>query len=191
MSEYAALTACLPRAIALRPAGTMRVPLDGENVTGVFVVQDLTSVPTFCLHLKTHPSVAGTVCSECGLVLSHVNGGVEAGPPVCNREECAQEPDAITTASAHAWLVQTVGLTDQSPEVMKQALSIFQCVYAQHVGVTGTKARALALVSILYTSRRLYGNNARNELFLIEKLKVPTRIAVGGAESVSPHRLPP
>lgn len=43
-------------------------------------------------------------------------------------------------------------------------------------GMTGTRARALVLVSLLYSTRLLHGTNPENEQYLLERLAVPTRV---------------
>lgn len=60
-------------------------------------------------------------------------------------------------------------------EVLDGAYTVFEQVFVQHP-LTGTKARALALVSLLWASRRLHGNNSCNEKYLLSALQTPTRL---------------
>jgi hypothetical protein len=48
-------------------------------------------------------------------------------------------------------------------------------VYEQQGPISGCKARAVILVSLLYSNRLLYGNNKANEEYLIQRLNIPTR----------------
>ena len=68
-----------------------------------------------------------------------------------------------------------VRIVGQPAEVMLNAWQIFQRVY-RHGCVSGTKARALVLVSLLYSSRLLHGSNRENEAYLLKQLVTPTRI---------------
>jgi hypothetical protein len=53
---------------------------------------------------------------------------------------------------------------------------IFQKVFHATGSVTGSKARALVLVSLLYASGLLHGSNGANEEYLLKTLHTPTRI---------------
>jgi hypothetical protein len=76
----------------------------------------------------------------------------------------------------------------QPEEVLQNARNIFQRAYAQHGPLSGNKAKALVLVSLLYSNRLLHGANApggqrrwlpatkNNEEYLLRHLSIPTRI---------------
>ena len=83
-------------------------------------------------------------------------------------------------------------MQDQPREVIDRAFDIFQHAYLIQP-ITGNKARALILVSLLYTNRLMHGNNKRNEEHLIGQLQIPTRIMNRAFTSLASviHTLPP
>lgn len=129
--------------------------------------------------------------------VSHVNAVAEMSgcrPPVCVRstEHSSERSDSTasgTQACHNEWqrqgriffilppsLRHIVDIHDQPVEVLQHAYGIFRRVYDHHGPVTGGKARALILVSLLYSGRLLHGNNKTNEEYLIRQLNIPTRI---------------
>lgn len=78
-------------------------------------------------------------------------------------------------ASMQEWQIHTRCIQDQPKEVMDAAADAFGRAYDQQP-VTGTKARALALVSLLWATRRLHGSNRCNEHHLLTRLHTPTRL---------------
>ena len=76
------------------------------------------------------------------------------------------------------WKNHIVRVTDQPQEVLQQAWHIFKQVYDLNGSVSGVKARALVLVSLLYSSRLLHGSNRTNEEYLLRVLATPFRACV-------------
>jgi hypothetical protein len=66
-------------------------------------------------------------------------------------------------------------VSNQPNEVMLSAYHTFQLVHQQQGPVSGCKACAVILVSLLYSNRLLYGNNTPNEKYLIQQFNIPTR----------------
>ena len=58
---------------------------------------------------------------------------------------------------------------DQPQEVVTGAYEAFRGAYHRHP-LTGPRARALALVALLWASRRLHGTNETNERYLLSQL---------------------
>ena len=73
------------------------------------------------------------------------------------------------------WQNHITQVTDQPQEVMQHAWHIFKQVYDLNGSVSGVKARALVLVSLLYSSRLLHGSNRTNEEYLLRVLATPFR----------------
>lgn len=144
----------------------------------------------FCLHSTTVPSLAGVLCVDCGVVTAAVIG--DAGPGYHGRgHRPVPRPLAPTTAATQTpsreWelhvrrvdgvssrLVERRGSTNQPPEVVHNAKEIFIRVCQTRGAVTGDKARALVLVSLLYSSRLLHGANPRNEDRAADPWRQPT-----------------
>jgi hypothetical protein len=122
--------------------------------------------PAFCLHDRTAPSAAGPVCGDCGEVLDPAAGvprDQQTQPNVLIQREAADadapaaEADAGgPTAAAAAlascrpeWEAHIARVHDQPLEVVRAAFGIFAKVFHHQGAVSGTKARALVLVSLL------------------------------------------
>lgn len=73
------------------------------------------------------------------------------------------------------WQSHIAHIEHQPREVLDRAYDIFRRSYEMQP-MSGNKARALILVSLLYISRLLHGNNVRNEEYLLSQLRIPTRI---------------
>ena len=138
-------------------------------------------VPLFCLHVTCCPTVAGMVCSDCGTVMSNVNAGAESVHAAVSLK--IPEPSSTIVTGAEAvpaarqeWDTHTRALQDQPSEVLQNAWVIFQRVYSVGGAVSGVKARALVLVSLLYSSRLLHGANSCNEESSLKRLATPSRI---------------
>ena len=139
----------------------------------------------FCLHGFTSSTVAGTVCNECGVVVSQIHTSVDASycrPPVCksapSTEPSRMDGNGSPTDLAvcfQEWKRHTADISNQPNEVMHSAYHTFQLVHQQQGPVSGCKARAVILVSLLYSNRLLYGNNTPNEKYLIQRFNIPTR----------------
>lgn len=158
------------------------------------VPDTVTAAPApFCLHTHTTLSAAGSMCRDCGVVglaaesMCHRAGSVPDG---ANRRQpvvdVLVDKDGQLSAAALAgpssppsslqeWLLHVQCLQDQPQEVLERAYDIFRRVYDQQP-IVGNKARALILVSLLYSSRLLYGNNRRNEEYLLCKLGISSRV---------------
>lgn len=142
----------------------------------------------FCLHTRTMACAAGNMCCDCGMVVGPENVaapavltlGAETGSrraPVTDGLVVTVDRTAVPVDDCTAeWNLHTQRLRDQHPEVMASAFDAFRRVYVeQDHGLTGNKARAVALVALLWATRRVYGNSAVNERYLIQELEVPTR----------------
>ena len=70
----------------------------------------------------------------------------------------------------------TKNVQHQPVEVMQHAWELFQQTYGQHGAVSGCKSKALALVSLLYSSRLLHGAHKANEEYLLKQLATSTRV---------------
>lgn len=89
------------------------------------------------------------------------------------KKEPASASVIPSDACSQEWHIHIAPLRDQPKEVLDGAYTVFEQVFQQHP-LTGTKARALALVSLLWASRRLHGNNSCNEKYLLSVLQTPT-----------------
>jgi hypothetical protein len=139
--------------------------------------------PSFCLHLQTEPSVAGTICHHCGVVVASVNNpGEGRGPVSVKMPAPIHDPlgDVIPDSeqARTEWDHHTTGIIHQPLEVMQHAWVIFQQVFGSNGSVSGVKAKALVLVSLLYSSRLLHGSNKGNEEYLLKCLQ--TRVVSRG-----------
>ena len=86
-------------------------------------------------------------------------------------------PAAAACPAEAEWRQHTGRLLDQAAEVLKSARLLFCEVYMRGRPVTGMKARALALVCLLYSLRKFRDDgNGRNEAYLLQTLAVPTRL---------------
>lgn len=145
--------------------------------------------PQFCLHGRTTATVAGTMCCDCGVIVNQVHANVDVShsrPPVCDLSSAGETLlsevgiDGTATADAAAclqeWRRHIGVIQDQPSEVVHNAFRIFRLVYEQQGPISGCKARAIILVSLLYSNRLLYGNNKSNEEYLLRKLCIPTRV---------------
>ena len=126
------------------------------------------------------------MCRDCGIVVGPESVappallamGAETGsrrPPVTEGMELTAKAVLPPDACLQEWQVHLRNVHDQPKEVVDSAFSVFQQAYAQQP-VTGTKARALVLVSLLWASRRLHGDNQTNERYLLAQLNTPTRL---------------
>lgn len=130
-------------------------PADGANrrqpVVDVFVHDDGVVSSSVAVPARPHPSRGAhhgtTMTNDMQLVL-----------------HCEQE-----------WQAHVAHIKDQPREVLDRAFDIFRRAYEVQP-MSGNKARALILVSLLYTSRLLHGNNLRNEEYLLCHLHIPTRV---------------
>ena len=116
---------------------------------------------------------------ECGLVVASVNHPVEGRGPVSVKPVLRIHPNTGGDESEHArmeWDRHTKGIIHQPTEVMHHAWLIFQQVFQTQGCVSGVKARALVLVSLLYSGRLLHGSNRGNEEYLLKSLQTPTRV---------------
>ena len=139
----------------------------------------------FCLHGFTSSTVAGTVCNDCGVVVNQIHASVDASyarPPVCKSAPATEPgggPDGVSATNVatcvQEWKRHTADINNQPNEVMHSAYHTFQLVHQQQGPVSGCKARAVILVSLLYSNRLLYGNNTPNEKYLIQRFNIPTR----------------
>jgi hypothetical protein len=143
----------------------------------------------FCVHGHTSATVAGTMCNDCGIVLNHVHAMVDLAhsrPPVCDTSSVGDAMllevgiDGTCTVDAAAclqeWRRHINVIQNQPNEVVHNAYRIFRLVYEQQGPISGSKARAIMLVSLLYSNRLLYGNNKANEEYLLRTFGVPTRM---------------
>lgn len=90
--------------------------------------------------------------------------------------------DAAADATCRAeWDNHVANLRDQAQEVLQNAYRIFARVHRTHRGaaLTGARARALVLVALLYSSRRLYGSDRANEEVLLRHFPTPQRLVNG------------
>lgn len=186
------LRACCTSCGTYEPAYLWRVPVThGESV----VPRDITHAQSvtldsdkhplrFCLHARTCATVAGTMCNECGVVVNQVHASVDVShsrPPVCDAPGSNELPggDGVATndpaACLQEWRRHTGIINNQPNEVIHSAYRSFRMVYEQQGPISGCKARAVILVSLLYSNRLLYGNNKANEEYLIQQLNIPTR----------------
>ena len=139
-----------------------------------------TGAEIFCLHLLTKPSVGGMVCMDCGGVVAAVQAAPELSHrtnPVMNQPAPAAQGTEAEAAARREWDQHVRCVMDDQPvEMLHHAWAIFQRVYATQGAVSGKKARALVLVSLLYSSRLLHGDNRTIEEGLLRRLAIPTRI---------------
>jgi hypothetical protein len=110
---------------------------------------------------------------ECGVVVVVETGGGEVPRALVINGSNAQ-PRFVTDAE-HEWEVHIQRVTNQPAEVIQNAWTIFQQVYTTQGAVTGNKARALVLVSLLYSNRLLHGTDRVNEEYLLKNLSIPNR----------------
>lgn len=134
----------------------------------------------FCLHLRTGPSVGGLQCLDCGSIVAAAHGVPELShraPPVLHHSVETPPPVADSDAAARREFDEHVRpvVADQPREVLHHAWGIFQRVFMTQGMVTGKRARALVLVSLLYSSRLLHGDNPAFEEVLLQRLAIPTR----------------
>ena len=140
----------------------------------------------FCLHPSVVPCPAGVLCHDCGVVvgpecrappaiaaLSSETGSRRA--PVTNGIVLTVEAAVPPDACLQEWFGHVRGLREQPKEVVDAALEVFRLAYSRRP-VTGPRARALALVSLLWASRRLHGNNPSSERVLLARLHTSTRL---------------
>lgn len=102
--------------------------------------------PAFCLHLDTKSSVAGAMCTECGIVVASINSPVEQRGPVSMKppKETSFLPSTTASSSNEAdgsqarleWEQHTKGVLEQPIEVMQHAWLIFQQVYSKQGSVS-------------------------------------------------------
>lgn len=111
------------------------------------------------------PPAIAALASETGSRRAPVTNGVAL------TVEAAVPPDACL----QEWIGHIRGLREQPKEVVDGALEVFRLAYARRP-VTGPRARALALVSLLWASRRLHGNNPSSERVLLARLRTSTRL---------------
>lgn len=148
-----------------------------------------TTTEQFCVHGRTSATVAGTMCTECGIVLNQVHTMVDLAhsrPPVCDTSPVGDALlvevgiDGTCTVDAatclQEWRRHIGIIQDQPNEVIHNAYRIFRLVYEQQGPISGCKARAIMLVSLLYSSRLLHGNNKANEEYLLRTFCIPTRV---------------
>jgi hypothetical protein len=179
------MTAEPPRLPPTGPA-LWRIPLCDESPSAVVVTAS--PGPTardgpgfFCLHLRTAPSIAGLACQDCGSIVAAVVEGVTrppitSDPPLDVVDAAAGAmPVSETPAARQEWERHVSTVEDQPFEVIQHAWVIFQQVYVRRGAVSGNKARALVLVSLLYSNRLLHGSNHGNEEYLIRRLAISTR----------------
>lgn len=103
---------------------------------------------------------------------------VETGsyrPPVSNGITDTAEVVLAPDICLQEWNAHITRLKDQPKEVLDSAYAVFQLAFAQQP-MSGVKARALILVSLLWSSRRLHGNNQSNEKYLLARLTAPARL---------------
>ena len=98
---------------------------------------------------------------------------------------CPAEPVRDTPAARVEWEKHVHEVTDQPLEVMQHAWAIFQQVYSLRGAVSGNKAKALVLVSLLYSNRLLHGSNVRNEEYLVRHLAITIKPSLTKCASVS------
>ena len=146
--------------------------------------------PLFCLHLKTESSVAGTMCTACGLVVSTINHAAEGRGPVAMKAP-GDASLVVLEQARQEWEQQVGKVVDQPREVLQHAWLIFQRVYESNGVVSGAKARALVLVSLLYCNRLLHGSNGSNEEYLLKTLSTPTRVMNKAFTLMASVALPP
>lgn len=131
------------------------------------------------------PSVAGSMCRECGVVVEP-----DAAAPAAlgvivaetgSRRAAVTQGLSLTAAAVLPpdaceveWRIHLTGVADQPKEVVDSAFEAFRLAYRRQP-VSGTKARALALVALLWAARRLHGNDAGNERYLLRRLNTPSR----------------
>lgn len=156
-----------------------------------------------CLHVRTSPSPAGNVCEDCGTVVAPSESVLppalqalasDTGSrrhPVTVGLELAAEAAATGPPDAclQEWTLHLRDIHNQPREVLDGAYAAFRQAFELHP-VTGGKGRALALVSLLWASRRLhdqrerergldslcrFGNNPNNERYLLAQLRTPPR----------------
>ena len=192
-----ALTAATLRALAQTitvhdsPQGLWRVPLCHANTPSLeSITRSMRGdVPSCCLHLNPESSVAGCMCRDCGLVMTLVNQPAEERGPVSVKVSAPPESNVADPCeqARMEWNQHTTSITGQPEEVMQHAWFIFQSgpvcnapciqqVFQSQGSVSGVKAKALVLVSLLYSSRLLHGSNRSNEEYLLRCLQTPTRI---------------
>lgn len=126
------------------------------------------------------------MCRECGIIVGPEASSPPAvaalatetasrRPPVTGNINMVSASVLPNDACSQEWHVHIAPLRDQPKEVLDGAFAVFEQVFQQQP-LTGTKARALALVSLLWASRRLHGNNSCNEKYLLSALQTPTRM---------------
>lgn len=154
----------------------------------------------FCLHPRIDSCIAGNMCHvteaqsviivllivDCGMVLSPESVappallamGAETGsrrPPVTEGMLLASDVTTPPDACLQEWSLHIRNIQDQPKEVVDGALEALQKAYHTQP-VTGGKARALVLVSLLWASRRLHGNNQCNDKYLFTQLKISPKL---------------
>lgn len=131
------------------------------------------------------PSVAGSMCRECGVVVEPDSATpVALGALVTetgSRRAAVTQGLSLTAAAVLPpdaceieWRTHLTGVADQPKEVIDSAFTAFRRAYARQP-VSGAKARALVLVALLWAARRLHGNDTGNERYLLRRLQTPSR----------------
>ena len=95
-------------------------------------------------------------------------------PPVTNAVGSEDDQRRNLSPALTERLLHVRELCDQPKEVLDAAQRVFCDAYQQQ-SVTGTKARALVLVALLWASRCLHGNNPSNEQYLLIGVRAENR----------------